>query len=267
MKRGIVVFSGTEVGAIRVSIAFISLSPFVFKHVNKSVLKHWKAFLGLGLFGSLIPGLLFASAQKGISSSLTSMINSLTPLFTLLITVAVYKEKIRLVNMLGLVIGLVGALGLIIINNNMGTNSNLSFVVFALLATVCNGITANIIKHYLGSVNSVTSTVWALTLTGPIAIVYLITATDFVSKINSNPMAWNSLGYIALLAIFGTSVSIILFNVLIKNTSSIFGASVTYLIPIVAVMWGVLDGEVILPVHLLCALVILIGVYLVNKKK
>jgi len=266
MKKGVRVFSGDQVGTLRVFIAFLALSPLMFKHVNRAMLKHWKAFLGMGLFGSLIPGFLFAYAQKGISSSLTSMINSLTPLFTLLITLLFFKEKIRMLNAVGLLIGLIGTVGLLMVNNNVGANSDLSFVLFALLGTVCNGVTANIIKNYLGTVNSVACTVWAMMLVGPISGAYLFFNTDFIHRLNTAPLAWESLGYVCILGVLGTSVSIILFNILIKNTSSIFGASVTYLIPIVAIMWGVLDGENVLPMHIVCALIILTGVYLVNKK-
>lgn len=267
MKRGVEVFTGIQVGALRVFVAFLALSPLVFRHVNKLLLKHWKGFLGMGLFGSLLPGLLFAESQKGISSSLTSMINTMTPLFTVMITVFFFKEKVRILNLAGIVIGFLGALGLIMVNGHSGTNTNLSFVIFALLGTLCNGITANIIKYSLGTVNSVACTVWAMLFVGPVSGVYLLCDADFTHRLTTNPLAMQSLGYICILGILGTSVSIILFNVLIKNTSSIFGASVTYLIPIVAIMWGVLDGEHIVPMYIVCALVILTGVYLVNKKE
>lgn len=266
MKKGVRVFSGDEVGALRVFIAFLALSPLMFKYVNKDLLKHWKAFLGMGMFGSLIPGFLFAFAQKGISSSLTSMINALTPLFTLLITLVFFKEKIRMTNAVGLLIGLAGTVGLLMVNNGNSANKDLSFVLFAILATICNGITANIIKNYLGAVNSIACTVWGMLFVGPISGIYLFLNTDFVHKLNTAPLALESLGYVCLLGVLGTSVSIILFNILIKNTSSIFGTSVTYLIPLVAIMWGVLDGESVLPMHIVCASIILVGVYLVNKK-
>ncbi len=266
MKKGVRVFSGDEVGALRVFIAFLALSPLMFKHVNKDLLKHWKAFLGMGMFGSLIPGFLFAFAQKGISSSLTSMINALTPLFTLLITLIFFKEKIRMTNAVGLLIGLAGTIGLLVVNNGNNANKDLSFVLFAILATICNGITANIIKNYLGAVNSIACTVWGMLFVGPISGIYLFLNTDFVHKLNTAPLAWESFGYVCLLGVLGTSLSIILFNILIKNTSSIFGTSVTYLIPLVAIMWGVLDGESVLPMHIVCAFIILMGVYLVNKK-
>lgn len=267
MKRGIQVFSGDEVGALRIFIAFLSITPFMFKHMNRQTAVHWKSFLAMGLFGNLIPAFLFAYSQFGISSSLTSMINSLTPLFTLIIALAFYSEKIRTINALGIFIGLVGTVGLIFSNRGVGSNSNLWFVGLALVATFCNGITANIIKYQLGNVNSVACTVWGMTFVGSIAGIYLFSATDFVSKLDTHPLAWQSVGYVAVLGALGSSLSFVLFNILIKNSTSIFATSVTYLMPIVSVMWGVYDGETILPLHLLCAFIILCGVYLVNIKK
>lgn len=266
MKRGVSVFSGDQVGTIRMFVAFLSLTPFLYKHVNKAVLKHWKSFLGLGLFGSLLPGLLFASAQKGISSSLISIINALTPLFTLLITIAFFKERVRFINSVGIATGFIGATVLLVATSNFREVNSFLFVVYALLAAVCNAITVNIIKYRLGGVNAITCTVWGFLFVGPVSGVYLF-STDFVLKLNTVPMAWQSLGYVCLLGTLGTSLSIILFNVLIKNTSSIFGASVTYLMPIVAIMWGVSDGESVLPIHIICTIIILLGVYMVNAKK
>lgn len=266
MKKGVRVFSGDQVGTIRMLVAFIVLLPFAFKHINRNMRKHWKAFLGLGLFGSLLPGLLFAYSQKGITSSLASIINALTPLFTMLITVFFFKEKIRLINSIGLLTGLIGAVSLIILTGNVGTVGNFSFVFYAIIATICNAITVNIIKYYLGGINSITCTVWAMLFVGPMSGVYLFT-TDFAEKLTNHPLAWQSLGYICLLGALGTSLSIILFNILIKNSSSVFAASVTYLIPVVAILWGVTDGEPVLREHILCTFIILFGVYLVNLKK
>jgi drug/metabolite transporter (DMT)-like permease len=96
---------------------------------------------------------------------------------------------------------------------------------------------------------------------------YLFGYTDFSTRLATNPMAMHSLGYICILAIFGTALSVIIFNVLIRNTNALFASSVTYLIPIVAIGWGLFDGEVILPLHFMWISFVLLGVYLVNKKK
>lgn len=267
MKRGLDAFSSDEVAALRIFIAFIFLSPLLIKHFKKEHLKHWKGFVGMGLLGNFIPAFLFTKAETGISSSLTGMLNSLTPLFTMLLGVLMFKTKTKLINAIGIFIGFIGAIGLLAVGKSDDTDNSLLFCLFVVLATICYALSVNIIKKELGGVNSVTATVWAMTFIGPLAGVYLFGATDFISDFNSNPKAFESLGYVSVLAIFGTALSVIIFNVLIKNTNALFASSVTYLIPIVAMMWGVLDGEVILPFHILSIGVILLGVYLVNKKE
>jgi len=266
MKRGLDVFSSDEVAALRIFIAFLFLSPLLIKHFKKELVKHWKGFLGMGLLGNFIPAFLFTKAETGISSSLTGMLNSLTPLFTLLLGVLLFKTKTKLINAIGIFIGFVGAVALLMVGKNDDTNNNLLFGIYVVLATICYALSVNIIKKELGGVNSITATVWAMLFIGPLAGIYLFSATDFVTDLKYNPQAFESLGYVSLLAIFGTAISVIIFNVLIKNTNALFASSVTYLIPIVAMIWGLLDGEVVLAVHFICIGVILLGVFLVNKK-
>ena len=266
MKRGLDVYSRDEVAALRILIAFLFLSPLIFKHVKKPLLKHWKGFLGMGVLGNFIPAFLFTKAETGISSSLTGMLNSLTPLFTLLLGVLLFKTKTRWINAFGIMIGFVGAIGLLLVGKRVDTDNNLLFGFYVVLATICYGLSVNIIKKSLNDVNSITATVWALMFIGPIAGLYLFGFTDFTTRLANNPMALNSLGYVSVLAIFGTALSVIIFNVLIRNTNALFASSVTYLIPVVAMGWGIMDGENVQMLHFLWIGLILIGVYLVNKK-
>lgn len=267
MKRGMEVYSSNEVAALRIFIAFLFLSPLLFKHIKKPLLMHWKGFLGMGLLGNFIPAFLFTKAETGISSSLTGMLNSLTPLFTMLFGVMFFKSKTGWLNALGIFIGFIGAIGLLIVGESSDMNNNFLFGVYVVLATICYALSVNIIKKDLNEVNSTTATVWAMLFIGPVAGVYLFGFTDFSTKLITNPMAMNSLGYICILAVFGTALSVIIFNELIRNTTTLFASSVTYLIPIVAIGWGLFDGEKILPLHFAWISLILLGVYLVNKKK
>jgi drug/metabolite transporter (DMT)-like permease len=266
MKRGMDVYSSDEVAALRILIAFIFLSPLIFRHVKRDLAKHWKAFVGMGVLGNLIPAFLFTKAETGISSSLTGMLNSLTPLFTLLFGVMLYKTKTKMINAIGILIGFVGAIGLLTVGKSEDMNNNLLFGFYVVLATVCYALSVNIIKKYLGEVNSVTATVWAMLFIGPLAGIYLFGFTDFTNKLSIHPIALQSLGYVSILAIFGTALSVIIFNVLIRNTNALFASSVTYLIPVVAMGWGIFDGENIQMMHFLWIGLILLGVYLVNKK-
>lgn len=266
MKRGMDVYSSDEVAALRIFIAFLFLSPLCFRHVKKPLLKHWKGFLGMGMLGNFIPAFLFTKAETGISSSLTGMLNSLTPLFTLLLGVMLFRTKTRLVNAIGIMIGFAGAIGLLTVGKSEDMDNNLLFGLYVVLATICYALSVNIIKKDLGEVNSVTATVWALMFIGPLAGIYLFGFTDFINKFSVHPQAMSSLGYVCILAVFGTALSVIIFNVLIRNTNALFASSVTYLIPVVAMGWGVFDGENVQVLHFVWIGLILLGVYLVNKK-
>lgn len=221
----------------------------------------------MGTFGNFIPAFLFTKAETGLSSSLAGILNSLTPLFTLLLGVMFFRAKTRMVNVIGLMLGFIGAVGLMTVGKNVDINSNLLYGSYIILATLFYGLSVNVIKSKLGGVNPITATVWAMMFIGPMAGMYLFGFTDFTTRLSSNPQALQSLGYVSILAIFGTALSVIVFNVLIKNTSALFASSVTYLIPIVAMGWGGVDGDSIYFLHYLWIGLILIGVYLVNKKK
>lgn len=266
MKRGLESFSSDQVAALRMFIAFLFMIPFAFRYVKKEHAQHWKAFLGTGLLGNFIPAFLFTKAETGISSALTGMLNSLTPLFTLVLGVALFKSSTRWVNVLGVIIGFAGALGLLTVGGSSEINHNVAYAVYVIIATVCYGLSVNIIKRWLGPINSVTITAWALLFVGPPAGIYLF-STDFLQRMAEQPLAWESLGYVVILAVFGTALSVILFNMLIKMTSALFASSVTYLIPIVAMGWGVFEGEPVMLLHFLWIGLILAGVYLVNRKK
>lgn len=265
MKRGMEVYTSNQVAALRIFIAFIAVTPLVFKHVKKSLLTHWRGFLGMGMFGSLIPAFLFTAAQNGISSSLTAMLNSLTPVFTLIVGVFIFKDKPRWINILGVLIGFCGAIGLLIVSKGGAMNTNIWYGTYIVFAAICNALAVSIIKKYLGGINAITCTVWSMVLVGPIAGMYLFT-TDFTDRLSNTPMAWQSLGYITILAVSSSVIAVVLFNILIARSSTLFATSVTYLLPIVAMGWGFFDNEQVLFMHFVWIGLILIGVFLVNRK-
>lgn len=257
-------FSSSQVAAMRMFIAFLFIIPFSFKYVKASEAKDWYKFLGIGLFGNFIPAFLFTAAETGISSSLTGMLNALTPFFTLIIGVLLFQAKIQANKIIGIVVGLVGAIGLLIPENISSLGTNLNYGGYVVLSTLFYGTSVNLIRKYAGNYHSITTTCWAMLLVGPLGGIYLA-FTDFSSAI-AHPHFWHSLGYVCILAIAGTALSVMIFNLLVKNTGTLFSSSVTYLIPIVAIMWGFLDGEIISLGQILSIGVILLGVYLINRK-
>lgn len=269
MKRGMEAFSSDQVAALRIFTAFVFLSPLAFKRINRGLLKNTAAVAGMGIFGNLIPAFLFTKAETMISSAMTGMLNSLTPVFTLLIGLLIFRNKVMWRQALGVIIGLGGAIGLLALDEKdaAAVMQNSVFIGGALvvLATFFYGLSVNIIRSKLGHVNAVTATVFAMCIIGPIAGTYLFT-TDFVHRLQTNPLALHSLGFVSILAVFGTSLSVIVYNILIREAGALFAASVTYLMPVVAMGWGLYDGESVTWMHAVFILVILSGVFLVNKK-
>jgi drug/metabolite transporter (DMT)-like permease len=265
MKRGMDAFSSDEVAALRISIAFLFLLPFHLKYYKIDLKKYFVGLLLMGVFGNLIPAFLFTKAETQISSSLTGMLNALTPLFTILIGLLWLGNKPTNKQVIGIIVGFVAAICLMLFDNAQDTFRNFAFGFLVLLATVCYALSLNGIKKYLGGLNSITATVWAFSITGPIALCYLFGFTSFTTHLQQNPLALQSLGYISILAIVGSAISVILYNILIKLSGTVFASSCTYLIPVVAILWGVFDGETVKIGQIVSMGVIILSVYLINR--
>lgn len=266
MKRGLDAYSSDEVAALRISIAFLFLVPLHIKHYKVDLKKYLPGLLLMGVFGNLIPAFLFTMAETQISSSLTGMLNALTPLFTILVGLVWLKIKPSSKQVVGIVVGFISAIFLMAFETGEDKFKNATYSFVVLVATLCYAISINGIRKHLGALNSVTATVWAFTFTGPAALIYLLGFTDFSLHLAQHPKAWSSLGYISILAVVGTALSVILYNVLIKKSGAVFASSCTYLIPIVAVFWGVFDGESVNPAQILSIIAIILSVYLINRK-
>ena len=264
MKKGLETFTSNQVAAFRIFISYLAFLPIAVKHFNKIKKENIVSLLIVGFIGNAIPAMLFAKAQTRIDSSLAGMLNSLTPMFTLFVGLLFYKSRILLINIAGILLGLIGAIGLVNNGQNILAGYN-SYAIFIVIATIFYGITVNEIKFKLTDISGISIAALSFFFIGPVAGMYLI-FTDFSGAINSG-LFLQGLGYISILAIFSSFLAVMLFNTLIKYTSAIFGASVTYIIPLIAIMWGVVDGEPFTINHLLWIAVILVGIYLVNKRK
>ena len=265
MKRGMEAFSSDEVAALRISIAFLALTPLYLKHYKIDFKKYFKGLFIMGVFGNLIPAFLFTKAETQVSSSLAGMLNALTPLFTVLVALFWFKTKPSGIKISGIVVGFISASCLMLFDKTDDTFQNVVYSLLIVVATLCYAISVNSIKKYLGGLSSVQATLWAFSITGPFALVYLFGATDFTTHLAQNPLALSSLGYTAILAIVGTAMSVILYNVLIKKAGVLFASSCTYLIPVVAVLWGLFDGESVNLAQILSIVAIIFSVYLINR--
>lgn len=266
IKKGLTVFNSMQVGAMRIGIAFLVLLPFAFKRLKLLKRKHWLVLIFVSLCSSA-PAFLFPIAQMGIDSAIAGILNSLTPLFTLIVGLSLFKLKVKWYNIIGVIVGLIGAIGLISVSGEGNFTFNFSYAVFIIIATILYAFNGNVIKNFLKDLDSFTITIFSFYIFGLPALIYLIAATDFIHKAQTHPQFWLGLAYLSTLAILGTAAALIAFNYLIKITNVVFASSVTYLIPIVALGWGILDGERFEISYIMWIAFVLIGIYLVNAKK
>lgn len=267
IKRGLVIYSAIEVGSLRIMAASIFLLPFAIGKIKDVKKHHWPRLLSVGLLGSFFPAFLFALAQTKLSSSVTGVLNGLTPIFVLLTGALFFRQRVSLRNGIGVLIGFGGMALLVLAGADLSLGQLNYYALFVVLATVFYGLNLNLIKFYIPDLPALAITSISLLMVGPAAAIVLFGFTDFTLKLSQIEGSVRAASYIVLLGIMGTAVALILFNKMVKIASPLFAGSVTYAIPIVAVAWGLVDGEVLLPGHLLGMLAILIGVFVANRKK
>ena len=264
MKKGLESFSAGQVAALRLFLSFLFFIPFILRRIKKLNKKNFKDLLIVGFIGNGIPAIMFTTGQQELSSSLAGILNSLTPMFTLIIGLIFFKISTGWKNIVGLVIGLIGAGGLILNGTGHFINGNLWYSLFIVAATICYSISTNIIKEKLKGLDGLSIAALSFLIIGPWTGIYLL-FTD-IGEAFKDPDAMQNFWYIVYLSFFSSFLAVTIFNILIKYTSSIFATSVTYVIPIFAVMWGYFDGESVTYVQFIWLILILLGVKLVNKK-
>lgn len=267
MKRGLYqdgvpVLSAWQVATARLSIAWLALSPILLRHI-RLLPKHWLPLLGSGVLGNGIPAFLFATAQTRIDSALSGMLNGLTPLMTLLTGALFFATRVRGIHVLGILMGLAGAAGLIAFNSKNGLPAWSWFAVLPIIGTLCYGFSGNIVKRYLYMIPATATSALALTWVGPISI-GLALGSGLPETLRTDPHAWRALGYVAVLAVMSSALALVLWNVLLQRTSALRASTVTYLMPVVAIGWGLLDHETIGWQQLGMIGLVLAGVYTVS---
>lgn len=267
IKQGLKVFSADQVGAMRVSSAFLFLLPAAFFRLKGLKNHHYPSLFFSGMLGIFIPAFLFAFAQTHMNSSVAGIMNTLTPMFTMVIGVLFFSQRFRTIAIVGIVLGFGGAI-LLILSREEGQITGINYyALLIVLACLCYGMNLNYIKFKIADLSALTITSMSVVLIGPFALIYLLGFTDFATRLQTAPGGWEAFGFIVLLGMMGTAIATILFNRLVKISTPLFASSVTYIIPIVAVMWGILDNERLVAGHFIGMVAIVGGVYLANRKR
>ncbi|MEY4330871.1 MAG: hypothetical protein RL609_1619 [Bacteroidota bacterium] len=260
-EDGSTVLSPYQVACLRMILAALALSPFTFQAIKNIQKQDWKYLAIVGFCGSGIPAFLFAISQQHLDSGLAGILNAITPLFTLLLALLFFNKKSHRLQILGMVVGFIGAAGIIAVKGSSMQNFEYAFLI--LFATLLYGISVNTVGHHLTHMKAPWITAVSITMVSiPCAI---LLATTPISVIATHPSGWRSFAAVATLAVVGTGIANILFFRLTQTAGPILASTVTYLIPIVAVSWGSMLGEEISMGQMGFAGIVLLGVYLSNR--
>ena len=261
IKKALLFYEVREIAALRIGISCLLVLPF-FPQAFRSIQKHhWPWVFLTGILGSALPALLFAIATTRVGSAVNGVLNALSPLFTLLSGILLFKEPFKPARFAGVLLGLAGAAWLILLSGKSFSSETPLYALLPVLATLCYGISSNIVRHKIGGLSPFHITTAAMTLTGIPLLIWAGLHGTF-GKILSSSVALQHFGYLAILSIFGTFIAWLVFYRLVQRTDALFGMSVTYLIPLVAIAWGLADGEAFPATGYAALLFILSGVWL-----
>lgn len=265
MKEGLLHLTAYQVAALRIVSAGLVLLPWTIKYFRQVPVNKIFIIFMSGVLGSLVPAFLFCVAEEGIDSALAGTLNSLTPIFVIIIGAMFFRVRASTAKVLGIVIALAGSVLLLLSKGQLHESKHMVYVSFIVLATICYGINVNMVYRKLQEIGSLQIAALALTLNAiPALIVLVLTGYFSLSFTDTNVLY--STANAAVLGVFGTAIASILFYVLIKRAGAIFSSMVTYGIPIVANGWGLLYGEEVGWKQVGCLGLILVGVYVANRK-
>ena len=266
IKKGLLGLSPLQLGSLRTVISSLFIFIIGYKSLKTIQNHQWKWIVITGFLGTFFPSFLFAFAETEVDSGVVSILNSLVPLNTILIGLAVFKITSTKTQVFGVILGFIGASMLIFNSMELHPDQNYLYAGFVVLATFMYASSVNIIKYYLQDVKPIAIATGNFVAIVIPAVLVLSFSNFFTAETFQNDTIYMSIGCVAILSLFGTVMAKIIFNTLIQLSSPVFASSVAYLMPLVALLWGLLDGEVFGLNQGLASLLILLGVYLVNKK-
>jgi len=264
MKKGLQVYAPQEIAALRILTAATILMPLSLPQLRQLRAQHYLRLGWIGLLGALVPALLFAQAQVYLDSALNGALTACTPIATLIVGRLCFTQPIPFKKAMGAMLGMVGTVLLIFAGAKPGVAPLNYYVLLPLLGCFFLGANAHFTKHYSPVLDTYTITSVSFLLVGCLSGLILIGYTHFWTKLLRVEGAYLAAGYILMLGTLGSAGAYLLLNSLLRRTSPVFVSMTSFLVPIVALAWGWLDGEVLLWGHHCGIAVILWGVYLVN---
>ena len=267
IKKGLVGLTPIQLGAFRILMTTVILLLVGYKSLRGWSFQQWKWLVFTGFFGTFFPSFLFAFSETEINSSVVAVLNGLTPLFTIIIAYFFFQQRVKKKQLGGVLVGFLGTVILVAQEFSLSSTGDGRYAFLVVLASMCYAINVNTLKHKLEGVAPM-----AIALANFIAIcipalILLLTSPFTWDSFYTDTTILTSMGYIFILSLFGTAFAKVLFNELLTFSSTVFSISITYLLPIVAIGWGVLDGESFGGIQWLASGLILGGIYLVTETK
>jgi len=265
IKVAIVEISPITLAAMRIGIAALLLNLYVipFRKTFVKDWNFWKHVTIAGFFAQALPFVLINWGEQYIDSALASILNGLTPIFTLLIAnFAVREEKITTPKVVGIVLGFIGLIVLISPTFKGGINGSLMGILAVSIAAISYGVALVYNRVHLKDAPPLSAPASQLMMTS----LYLIPFAWLVETPNLASISIEVYGAVLFLAVFGTALAFVIYFILLEKTSASYVSQVTYLMPIFGVILGAifLDEKIFIEAIVGGAL-ILLGVLIINK--
>lgn len=238
MRLGAYEFGPIVLAAVRVGLASVMLIPLLASRGQLSDLRtHWKGLLLVGALNSAIPFALFSFAALSITAGLSSIVNATTPLWTAIVAFVWLRQGLTPLRVLGLVIGFAGVAFLAWDKASFkpgADHSGFWAVLACATATFCYGVAANATKRYLAGVSALTVATGSQFAA---ALLLALPAAGLWPAAMPGGVAWGSAVALAALC---TALAYILYFRLMSRVGPTNAVSVTFLIPLFAILWGAL---------------------------
>ena len=242
IKKSLEHFNPYEVGALRVLIAGIILLPLAILNIRKFPKKNLKWLILAALTGNFIPMFLFPIAETEVSSSIAGIINSMMPIFVIIVGALLWKFQTTKRQVIGVIISFTGAC-ILAFSGGEGGEFKLIPILLLLLATLFYAISTTTVKSKLSDVPAKILSAFVFSFVLILPSVIALVFAGFFNNFEVNSGFWEGLGFVSLLSIFGTGLAMMLNYKLLSVSTPLFASTVTLLMPVVAIVWGLLDGE------------------------
>ena len=267
IKKGLVGLTPIQLGAFRILMTTLILLLVGYKSLRGWSFEQWKWLVFTGFFGTFFPSFLFAFSETEINSSVVAVLNGLTPLFTIIIAYFFFQQRVKKKQLGGVLVGFLGTVILVAQEFSLSSTGDGRYAFLVVMASLCYAINVNTLKHKLEGVTPMTIALANFIAICIPALILLLTSPFPWDSFYTDTTILTSMGYIFILSLFGTAFAKVLFNELLTFSSTVFSISITYLLPIVAIGWGLLDGESFGGLQWLASGLILGGIYLVTETK